>query len=192
MTGCRFCEGKLAGKLKGDDWHAGALTNACGVSKINHVRLITKFFLVTTQCYHFPNHVVLEKSRHFHMHSGVSKINQPRLVTKFFSVQRATMLPFSKHDVLGKSRHSYMQSGTNSLRFLAGFLPFCSHFWLGDLNVGLLISWKCPLLCCSSLFAWINNQVFLVLWNVKTCFWPHVYYCTLKKKKNISERNRSF
>ena len=94
MTGCRFCEGKLAGKLKGDDWHAGALTNACGVSKINHLRLITKFFLVTTQCYHFPNHVVLEKSRHFHMHSGVSKVNQPRLVTKFFSVQRATMLPF--------------------------------------------------------------------------------------------------
>lgn len=44
MTGCRFCEGKLAGKLKGDDWHAGALTKACGVSKINHLRLITKFF----------------------------------------------------------------------------------------------------------------------------------------------------
>ena len=40
MTGCRFCEGKL----KGDDWHAGALTKACGVSKINHLRLITKFF----------------------------------------------------------------------------------------------------------------------------------------------------
>ena len=40
MTGCRFCEGKL----KGHDWHAGALTKACGVSKINHLRLITKFF----------------------------------------------------------------------------------------------------------------------------------------------------
>lgn len=123
--------------------------------------------------------MVLEKCRHFHMHSDVSKINH----------REPQCYHFSKHEVLGESRHFHIQSGTNSFRFLARFLTFCSHFWLGDLNVGLLISWKCPLLCCSSLFAWINNQVFLVLWNVKACFWPHVYYCTLKTKKNISERN---
>lgn len=90
MTGCRFCEGKL----KGDDWHAGALTKSCGVSKINHLRLITKFFSRYSAMLPFSHHVVLEKSSHIHMHSGVSKINQPRLVTKFVSVQRATMLPF--------------------------------------------------------------------------------------------------
>ena len=92
MTGCRFCEGKL----KGDDWHTGALTKACGVSKINHLRLITKFFSRYSAMLPFSHHVVLEKSRHIHMHSGVSKINQPRLVTKFFlgtESHNATIFP---------------------------------------------------------------------------------------------------